>query len=440
MTAQTLFISSFDLEECQGNGSMRREVMNKKIRLLVSVLFTAALFVIGLCSIMFLTENKQSPIKYRDFYHKDEQYDVFLCGSSHMMNTVYPMELWKDFGITSYNIANSTETVATSYWVLKNALDYKKPKIVVLEIFLAGDVKVMSGNEAFLHNFFDELPFSQNKIDALKDLLPEDQSIAEYLFPFSTYHSRWAELQEMDFQKDRNLNKGAGAMVGWFQGEEVVFTKKKEAPSKTGVEYLKKIKELCDANDIRLVLLCSPYLAKKAEQRKHNAYYEVAKELGVDFLNLIDKEVVDYETDMFDRGHCNSAGGKKVTDYLGNYLLSTFGADFFDDQTGKEAWNADYEEYAADLEKQLAAENNLYNCLIRLSHDRFACEITIKQGSDAAKDPIFKKMVQNIEGAAVSEVKKQKCDVMIDIRRSGSDEVIAHKEFDTQTVLNATTK
>ena len=65
--------------------------MNKKIRLLVSVLFTVALFSIGFYMVMLLTENKQSPIKYRDFYHKDEQYDVFLCGSSHMMNTVYPM-------------------------------------------------------------------------------------------------------------------------------------------------------------------------------------------------------------------------------------------------------------------------------------------------------------------------------------------------------------
>lgn len=411
----------------------------KCVKRLVAVIVTVALFAVGLLTVSNLMQSKTSDIKYRDFYASDEEYDVLLCGSSHMMNTVYPMELWKEYGIKAYNIANSTEAVATSYWVLKNALDYKKPKVVILEAFMAGNFKVSPNNEAFLHNYFDALPLSKNKIDALRDLLPANK-IAEYIFDFSLYHSRWEELVRMDFEKDRNLNKGAGAMVGVYINQEVEFTDEVGNVGKTSAEYIRKIKELCDKEGIELVLMISPYAATVDEQKGHNAIYGVAEEIGVDCLNLIDKNVVDYQIDMFDRGHCNSAGGKRVTSYIGDYLINTYGKEFFDQEADIDTWNEAYEEYADDLAQAIIDERSLQNTLVRLQNPIFSGEITVKEGSNLLEDESIVKLLERMNAESVHYSAELESDIVIDIRKNGSDEVIEHKEFDTQRVLVGTYK
>ena len=61
------------------------------------------------------------------------KYAVLFFGTSHVNNAVFPMELWKDYGITAYNFGGHANAIATSYWVMKNALDYTHPKLVVFD-------------------------------------------------------------------------------------------------------------------------------------------------------------------------------------------------------------------------------------------------------------------------------------------------------------------
>lgn len=150
-----------------------------------------------------------------------------------------------------------------------------------------------------------------------------------YLFDFSIYHERWEELEEMDFSNMINLNKGAGAMVGHFKVNEMEYTEKKGKVGKQSIAYLEKLTQLCDEQGISLVLMISPYAATTDEQKGHNAMAPIAKKLDVAYLNLINRDVIDYSIDMFDRGHCNMAGGIRVTDYLGNYLIETYGEEMF---------------------------------------------------------------------------------------------------------------
>ena len=59
--------------------------------------------------------------------------DVLFFGNSHMGNAVYPMELWRNQGIVSYNLAGFGHRIASTYWVMKNALDEAQPKLVVID-------------------------------------------------------------------------------------------------------------------------------------------------------------------------------------------------------------------------------------------------------------------------------------------------------------------
>ena len=86
---------------------------------LLEVVLSVSLLVIGCISIDFLVQNKGGYIKYNDYWNGYGDVDVLFCGSSHMMHTALPMELWKKHGIKSYNIANGAEAIPTTYWVLK---------------------------------------------------------------------------------------------------------------------------------------------------------------------------------------------------------------------------------------------------------------------------------------------------------------------------------
>ena len=65
---------------------------------------------------------EDSDLKYSAFYAETQPIDVYLLGTSHVMDGIYPMELWRDYGIVSYNFGNPAETPEATYWTLRLAL------------------------------------------------------------------------------------------------------------------------------------------------------------------------------------------------------------------------------------------------------------------------------------------------------------------------------
>ena len=108
---------------------------------------------------------KNSYEKNADFYNYEGNYDVLFLGTSHMVMGISPMELWNDYGITSYNLGDFGQTTAIDYWVLKNALDYTTPKLVVVDVYRINEVtKYVETYISQMHNVFDSMPLSKNKI------------------------------------------------------------------------------------------------------------------------------------------------------------------------------------------------------------------------------------------------------------------------------------
>ena len=140
-----------------------------KFRRVLAVLCFSLLLILVVGVTQKLFERKYSYSKYYDFYQQEEDFDVLFLGTSHVINAVYPMELWRDYGIVSYNMANHSENICTNYWQLRNALQFTTPKVVVIDLYAVdGDSKV---NEQYLHNFTDAMPFSMLKVKMVQDLL-----------------------------------------------------------------------------------------------------------------------------------------------------------------------------------------------------------------------------------------------------------------------------
>lgn len=75
----------------------------------MKVLFTNCIFLVGLIVIvgglsdLFRTKGTQRI--NGTFFNQPKDYDVLFFGTSHVRYGIYPMELWEEYGITSYNLA-----------------------------------------------------------------------------------------------------------------------------------------------------------------------------------------------------------------------------------------------------------------------------------------------------------------------------------------------
>ncbi|MDE6844471.1 MAG: hypothetical protein K2J99_01710, partial [Lachnospiraceae bacterium] len=286
-----------------------------------------------LCLTLFIYANnflarKTSYQKNADFYGAQEDFEVLFLGSSHMIMGIAPMELWDDYGITSYNMANYGQYLPVDYWVLKNALDYTTPKLVVIDVFsIDKDAKYSSTHVSSMHEMFDIMPLTRNKLHAIQDLLPEEQHM-EFLFPFSFYHSRWSEINSTFWTKPvPSTEKGGNldysnalpyAAVSECEEPDWIAHSRKNQTQTVGKDYLEKIITLCQENNIEAALVALPFAPTEEEQLYLNSVQDIADEYNIKYFNMNQTDgYINYSTDMYDEGHLNSSGARKTTAVLG---------------------------------------------------------------------------------------------------------------------------
>lgn len=68
------------------------------------MIFFACFFVVTI-----VLQRKDSRIKYADFFDeaKKDHIDVLFMGSSHVINGINPIELFKNYGYTSYDMGDT---------------------------------------------------------------------------------------------------------------------------------------------------------------------------------------------------------------------------------------------------------------------------------------------------------------------------------------------
>lgn len=295
--------------------------------------------------------------KYDVFYGEKEEFDVFFLGNSHVMDGVYPIELWRDYGFTSFDFGNTGEPMDNTYWTLRIALKYHKPKVAVIDVSYIDRIQsVEMYAYHFAHGFLDEVPLSVEKLRAIWELFPEGKR-AEFVFPLSLYHARWEEF--LDGLPQRNINVvpcmfGAELRVGRSKPLEFEQTQNMSSREPLGVPALKKIISFCRENEIEPVMMVVPYPASERAQELINYAHLVAEETDTPFLDMMDVPgLVDYQTDCYDEGsHLNPDGATKVTAYLGKWLNENCVLPDRRNDENYAHWNEALEEYEILREMQ----------------------------------------------------------------------------------------
>lgn len=367
----------------------------KNVERVLSCLIVITLLVGSLKCLTDIMERKTSDIKYQDFFAEKENFDILFMGSSHVINGVFPMELWRDYGIVSYNFGGHGNQIATSYWVMENALDYTTPKLMVIDCFNLDEmVKTTPIDFAYLHQSFDAFPLSINKIKAANDLLDdsvaveqrkefevkENPTVLGILWNFSVYHSRWNDISVEDFQTKYSNEKGAELRIGIAVPNEndTISPDLKLENDTLAEEYLCKIIEECQKRGIEVLLTYLPYPANVADQMDANKVKDIAKQYNVGYINFLTENVVDYQIDCYDeKSHLNPSGARKVTAYLGSYIQEHYNIPDQRNNLEYAHWNKNYDDYLAYKIEEIKDVQELDVCLMVISDKDFDILIDI---------------------------------------------------------------
>ena len=332
----------------------------KTIQQVISVLITICLLVSCLYYIQQLTRAK--PVQMRDisyctYFDYAEDYDVLYFGTSHVMYGISPLEIWNNYGITSYNWGSPYCSLPSSYWKLKNVLDYETPKLVVVDCYLTTWIEKTYGAYR-MHQAFDAFPLSYTKWMTVNDLMKDEMAYVGLtytdaerygmLFPLYSYHTRWKDLQKDDFVKEYIDTKGYVFLLNVAEPDEISNTSEKAEITEdmSGVIYLERIIEECQSRNIPLLLTYLPFPTDETSKKESNMIQDIADKYGVDYINFTNFDIVNYETDYADpSSHMNISGQKKVSEYLGEYILENYGIEDRRDSAIASQWNTWYEEY-----------------------------------------------------------------------------------------------
>lgn len=377
--------------------------MGVTLKRIASCLMVVCLTAAMLAGLTAITENKSSLEKYTQFFEQDADFDVLFLGSSKVINAILPMELWNDYGIVSYNLGGHANTLPTSYWVLRNALDHTTPKCVVIDCMGAQWDNLLSENFLYSHLSFDAFPLSPTKIQAVFDLVDPEQwedvpaKRMELLWNFSIYHGRWNELTPNDFRPYFPYQKGAEprANVSIPIEAEVVSPDARTTLETRGVEYLEKAITLCKERGIDVVLIHLPYPTDAGELIAANTITDVAEAYGVEYLNFFQMDVVDYQTDMYDPdSHLNPSGAFKITKYLGQRLSEDYGIPDQRENPDYQSWYEDAQHYQQEKIQLFRNAASAWCYWMLLADDDFSFLADISQ-QDLQQDPVLAALLRN---------------------------------------------
>ncbi len=287
----------------------------------------------------------------------EDTIETLFLGTSVMMQGVSPMELYENYGICAYNLAQSNQPAMVSYYWLQEAYRLN-PDTLDTVVFEVTSLVRADREDAWYQRDLSAMRFSGVKLRAarqfgIKNLNRDDMPFTEYveteingiaqiLLPVITFHDRWQELGAQDLLK------------AWYTGDYYnrgfVLTVDSEIDAEDDLtsinfpvyrlnesadpvrlrsmssRYFRKIVRFCRDHDIQLILLKTP-VNEGWSSEKHNAVQEQADHYKVDFLDynfapLIDDMDYNPGSDSRDGMHLNYSGASKLTEDIGRFLIT----------------------------------------------------------------------------------------------------------------------
>ncbi len=303
-----------------------------------------------------------------EYYGEEKDHDVIFLGDCEVYENFSPLVLWEEYGINSYIRGSAQQLVSQSYYILEDTLRYETPDVVVFSVLAVPYNE--APKESYNRMTLDGMRWSLSKVNAILDSMTEEESFLDYVFPLLRYHSRITELTADDFtylfHRDLVSHNGYYMRVDSLPAENVPEGRPlgDYTIDAAQMEYLDKIRILCEENGVQLVLVKAPSLYPYWYDEWDAQIARYAKEHDLLYVNLLaqaDEAGLDFQTDTYDGGlHLNLSGAEKLSHYFGAILQKECG---LENRRGEEAletaWQEKavwYQEDKARQEAEIAAE------------------------------------------------------------------------------------
>ena len=255
--------------------------------------------------------------------------DVLYFGSSLTYCNVVPAVVWEETGIASYVMAGPEQTIPITYRYIKETCRTQNPKAIVLEVtgmFYSRYCSFTKANISYM-------PLSVNRLMATLEAA-EPELRAGLLLPILDYHSLWTTVKTSQIKQ--HLNPGTDILAGYTYLEKIspqteIKVRGYRADTENyarNLDYLHRIADYCERNDIRLVLMITPTKGRIAEEALTQLKKDVAElpaAYFVDFNDVMADLNIDDSTDWYDFIHFNFRGAEKFSRYLAEFLRDEIG-------------------------------------------------------------------------------------------------------------------
>lgn len=259
--------------------------------------------------------------------------DVLVLGTSHAGMNVSTKTMWDEYGIAGYRFWGSIQPIWNTYYYLLEALKYQSPKVVLLDAHSVTFQQEYGPYPVQVKNTI-AMRLSKEKVENIWASVPQGER-AFMLFGFPTYHNRYNQLTQEDFEyfpwdshkEIQVLSSETTEAIYSFNILDKDTTEGEIDLGEKEEKYLRMLLSYCKEHQIHLEIVASPYEITAIEQQKYRRVRSIAAEYGFDFTNFNEcyqDYGIDPQQDFLDPGHFNKTGMPKYARALAELLKSKY--------------------------------------------------------------------------------------------------------------------
>lgn len=299
------------------NNTRKIIIICERIISIVCVAFIFAFIWIGLRYLIVDDTNSYTRVMMHEFYDQDN-IDIVFCGASLCYRSFDTNVLDSELKANTFNAGSSSQTIAVTYYLLKDCLDRYNVDHVFVELspimasIYKDDITDMTG----VYIITDYMRMSTNKIQ----LLFAESDPASYANSFLIARRNWQDIYNMEYlgsllekkssdiytnykynylKYDTEWYKGKGYVESEYQVTEGTFNDyytsydiKLENIDSSWFDYVNKIIALCEKKETKLTFVCAPlseYLISyygEDYDNYHNKISNIANQAGIEFWDF----------------------------------------------------------------------------------------------------------------------------------------------------------
>ncbi len=332
--------------------------MKKFIKILVFLI----VFVIFFYIVHNLLWLKPTTISY--FYDEPKNsLDVVYIGSSNAYTAFNSVLAYNLYGYTTGFLSTDCQPFIYVKYLLKESEKYQKPSIYVIDLALATE-EIDNFDEGGIRNVIDSMKISQNRTDAINDILSYREDINKkdyinYYNSFLLYHNKWKDLASINVNIRGNTMLYKGFNYGKFNSifepqEEYIWSDELIQLSSENRNILLDLIDYIKNNNINSIFVVPKRYFEEDDNKKLNDAIRIIEENNLKVINCNTTEKlnnINFNTDLYNFAHINVYGATKYTLWFSKYLKENYNLPDHRNDEKYSSWDSEYKRFKDNFKK-----------------------------------------------------------------------------------------